>query len=436
MAREYEIRIPGLSQVFRFAPPQEMTVEAKRAVIRRAREKSPMPGFLQWIPRVINIIDDAQDILTTGLTLAKPLLRRIPGRFVPVLGWVLLANDILNISTALLSTAAGGAVPKKVVKNMMEQFGKGKYKPTASMKRFFGKTNKLSFALQAAQASETITGYGLSLGGIMGVITDSFWSIMRIAQGRKVTITTPPEFSAIDKASRFLIQTFTFYWGGGFLTKDQEMLIHCARKIATDICSESVDYGGRAGRIRKAESFLIPNIVPWNDISRRALIAEGVDPDVDQLPLLLDGNVNTTFGEAIVSVNSEHLRTQNGLKNLYGKTDEANINQLILDETGIQTTEALQTRGRQYTYEFTVDQRMVLRAVEFGIFPPDGVNVTVTKVAEWSNLLQTIITQVGAQVPPERMMRTVMTTVFGGYQEGAPSLRVATDPVSSPVRLD
>ena len=469
MATEYEIKIPGAKQIFRFAPPSTLSQEAKQALIQRSRDKSPVPGFLQWIPGVINVLDDAQDILITGLTLAKPLLRRLPLRFVPVLGWVLLANDILNISTAILATGIGGAFPKKIAKNVMEFYAKARFNPTGGTKAFFGKTNKLSFALQAAQASQTITGYGLSLGGIMGMITDTVWGTLRVLQGNKVTIKGPPPDDIFGKAGRFLIQTFGWDWSSKILTKEQEMTVLCAKKIAIDMITEGSEVGSKISRMSQADSVLVPNVRPYIESSRRALIAEGIDPDVDQFPLSRVADTKATFGDVIAEVNQHHLESQMDLKTMFGATEEAVVNQCVMDEAGIFVTEWLQPEEKQYQYDFTLDQSIVLRSYEMGLIPavttyefvrnrisvmpgwtlvifhrgiyswkrrittpveptPEQVELFAIRVKFWMD-------SVGASVPSIRNIRSAMTDVWGGWIEVEKDPRTPTEQSFSPVRL-
>ena len=61
-----------------------------------------------------------------------------------------------------------------------------------------GVRSKLSFAVQGLQASETLTGYGLQLGGVMGALSDTVWASLNYMN----TLYNPIGFADID--SRFL----------------------------------------------------------------------------------------------------------------------------------------------------------------------------------------------------------------------------------------
>src|SRR3989304_3781074 len=85
----YRIQIPGMKGFVSVPAEKKLTPEVKDIIIKRYMAKySPVPRKLQWIPGVINQIDDAQDLLSVALTLGKPLLRKLPGRFIPGLAFL------------------------------------------------------------------------------------------------------------------------------------------------------------------------------------------------------------------------------------------------------------------------------------------------------------------------------------------------------------
>jgi hypothetical protein len=94
----YTVNFPGLTDFLKF--PGLETKEIRRERYERFKaSRSALPQALQWIPPLITKLDNAQDMIFTGLALAVPLLKWIGARFVPFLGWALLANDLLNAFT-------------------------------------------------------------------------------------------------------------------------------------------------------------------------------------------------------------------------------------------------------------------------------------------------------------------------------------------------
>lgn len=91
----FTITIPGLSDFLR--APFINTPEIRRERAQRARSSnSPLPQGLQWIPKLLNKLDDAQDLLFTVAALAIPIARWFGVRSIPGLGIALTVNDLLN----------------------------------------------------------------------------------------------------------------------------------------------------------------------------------------------------------------------------------------------------------------------------------------------------------------------------------------------------
>lgn len=369
MAQEYEVRIPGASNIFKFGPGPKRTVAQKRAIIQRMRAKSPLPGFLQWIPSAINLLDDVQDIMITGLVLAKPLLRRIPLRFVPVLGWVLTINDLINLTNAVLATGILGSVPKKVAKNTVIFFSKFRYGQTARVDSFMGKTAWLSFALQAAQASQTITGVGLALGGIMGMITDTFWGIIRLLGGAKVTIKGPPPDDIFAKAARVITQSAPVRFIKDLFSGRECQEIICGHKIAVDILAENPNESVVVSRLSEMGGIQVPQVEPSDPGTIEALQAEGIPIGGEQKGLYPQASINDTFAQMVTKSAAGNVKHEQTLKDLFGETEDAVFNQCIFDEANIQTAETMMETGNLYKFRWTVLGLVMLTMYEQGWFP-------------------------------------------------------------------
>jgi hypothetical protein len=91
----FTIAVPGLSDLVRIPGIDSKATRFERFQ-RYQASRSPLPQFLQPFVAILNKLDDAQDLLFTALVLARPLIRWVGARFIPYLGWALLANDILN----------------------------------------------------------------------------------------------------------------------------------------------------------------------------------------------------------------------------------------------------------------------------------------------------------------------------------------------------
>jgi hypothetical protein len=95
---DYTINIPGITDILRI--PGLETKELRRERFLRMKTSVPaLPRVLQWIPPLINKLDDAQDLLFTGLALAWPILRLLGRPFLGPLGILLTVSDLLNLGT-------------------------------------------------------------------------------------------------------------------------------------------------------------------------------------------------------------------------------------------------------------------------------------------------------------------------------------------------
>lgn len=119
-ADPYTVKIPGFDDIVKTGASSNAE-EKKDKVNRFKLENSALPDFLKWAPPLLNKLDDAQDILQTGLLLAWPILKKASGlvyqgtmrvaagsipivrsvapRILGPLGILLTVNDLLNMAT-------------------------------------------------------------------------------------------------------------------------------------------------------------------------------------------------------------------------------------------------------------------------------------------------------------------------------------------------
>ena len=272
-AKNPAINIPAWNGIIRVGPRPIVTSEdwATQRAFERAGQASPLapaiqaeigrrrdfarsipdsatPGYMGGLSQFINAVDNVQDFAATlavagylglqgtalGLGALAGVLRpslagvallgaRAAGRFVPVVGWLLLASDILNLITKLAvrfgpfyALACGGprdglaaaAVPfmanaffrglgrmlprrigvpalradkgnKAKIGGAAARHPGGRFSRGGQASRYAGLTPSFATAITAAQVGADMTGYGVSLGGIMGAISDTAFSTAR-----------------------------------------------------------------------------------------------------------------------------------------------------------------------------------------------------------------------------------------------------------------
>jgi hypothetical protein len=202
----YTVRIPQWDDIIHLEPTalktkDQIKDEKKEALVRIL--ESPAPEWARKYSTVMTWIDNIQDTSSVVIPLINLLWRAAPkimSKFLGAFGWVLLGYDLLNLANAV------GRAPLTPMKSKREicRYVKGnpftkfaQWKRTERIKSW--KPNLADF-IQAAQVSDQFTGVGLSLGGIMGAITDSFIGAYRYATGEPVHWSTdPPDVSTLDK---------------------------------------------------------------------------------------------------------------------------------------------------------------------------------------------------------------------------------------------
>ncbi len=392
----YTIDIPGAADIFILPTNKWNSFDAKVQRIRRMKTRvSPVPKSLNWIPSAINYIDDVQDLLTVSLTLAKPLLRRLPARFVPYLGWVLLANDVLNISTLILGTAVGGTTPKRIGRETADFMQAIRTRGLRRVEPFLNETNWLGFALQAAQVSLNLTGYGLRLGGIFGAISDTFWGTIRALGGAKVIIRTPPPSDPLGKAIRVLSQSHVGTYLKDVWDQDEWKEIAAANNLAIGIIEEEVirrqkrtqqAIGEQAvvfnssfvtRKIKKREARLaktqVPVYKPWNRLTKFALSDIGPYPGIHATDISEDLYTGNTFLD--VAQKGVELTTEvDAIHNtLFARSGQGPYTQAMQSQAGATIWELMHGSTGIMHHQFYRYQNIFYRAIENGVFPPPNV---------------------------------------------------------------
>lgn len=211
--RVWTIDVPEVDDILQFGVPE--SEEARLAKWLRYQNRSTaLPELFQSLPQIINYVDDAEDILGTALIAAKYLVPKLLVRFTPIVGWAVMADDVLNGITGVLAVplSAGGmsrfgrAAKAEGLRGLIHSVG-GR---SASVQRgdefMNARSSGLGFALQAGQVLDSFTGFGLQLGAVMGMVTDAFWATVRYGEADRVVVSLPPPDDLIGKAARLLLQ--------------------------------------------------------------------------------------------------------------------------------------------------------------------------------------------------------------------------------------
>lgn len=364
------IQIPGFSDIVKIPLIDTPELKADR-ITRMKAAVSPVPQALQWIPDAINFLDDIQDTLSLALILAKPLLRRIPAALLGPLGWLLLANDVLNFGTQLLATVQLSRFPKRDLLEISKGYRTGRAaRMNAAMIFLQNRTAWLPFVITAGQVSYNYTGYGLQLGTIMGAITDGIWSLWSAVQGKQVRIIPPPPSDPIMQASKTLSQSWLIPYMAPALTTDEKKLVIAGHAAAFSLLSG-------AGSPKLDDSLLdayghsqFPGYRVQNENSIAALRNDGFSiGDLDARPDWYDA-----FGGEMYDAVRRSIATQPHLDQFFAETlpldADGTAMQLLYEQSAVDVWDVYTEDTNNWEPLVTPYERLLSRQFHENCFPP------------------------------------------------------------------
>ncbi|KKN27134.1 hypothetical protein LCGC14_0867520, partial [marine sediment metagenome] len=262
----YKIHIPQFSDIFTWnvtpePSPAELQLyrqkkvkelgEARYAAIKalmlKKRENylrilaSPTPQFIQNAASVLTTLDDVNDVLGTAAVVARIVARRLPAMAAKFLlgpaGWALVGADIAGLALKLYS------LPFKArrLQHELNETLKGNPLSKKGKLRRLNKLKRLRISkgelIEALQTTDNMFGVGISLGGIMGLLTDIPAGIYHHIRGEKVTVTgLPKTLDFLDLPWTRLFKSVSQLFQGDTNLPDEELN---KAIVATNLASRS-----------------------------------------------------------------------------------------------------------------------------------------------------------------------------------------------------
>jgi len=174
---------------------------------------SGTPDYMKGSGEVLTALDNIQDLASTLATIGRLALWGLPrllGRFVPIVGWAVLASDLLNLlsfigtlATPVYALLCGGpkealaaGVPGFLFKRALKaQTWKGMlanpFSRAGRLKiraRSLGRLPGFSNLVEVAQVTQALWGYGLALGALVGAFFEASFAAERALRGEKTRI--------------------------------------------------------------------------------------------------------------------------------------------------------------------------------------------------------------------------------------------------------
>lgn len=368
---ETVIQLPGIQDIFRV--PALESVELKRERIIRWRENqkhSPLPSSLQWMPRAINDLDNVQDFLITALILGKWIAPWLLERFIPYVGWLLLLSDGLNAANAIMETVTAGPTGKTLLKDTVMLAVGGRDARILRATEWMASAHVASFLWQAPQVLQSLTGYGLALGGIFGCISDSIWGAIRAAGGRRARLELPPAADLTMKAARVLLGSGEQQYMSTVANADETTLMVMAHYAAVQVVAPLATQSLLSERADAWASTQVATEPLWCPASREALAAERFDPDALQYPVSPDPRPYQTYGHVTADAAHAAGHLEQGMASTVADQPIGWDLQQIAATSARQTLDLLAGQAGAAVPQLRAEEVILMLAIEAGIFPP------------------------------------------------------------------
>jgi len=195
------INVPGFNDIFHLRPKAKITEEelTEHRARRKRREPSNLserqleeldrrrerykrmkqshtPDLVRSISTVMTALDDVEDGLITFAVLGRlmvKLLPRLMGRFIPVIGWALLAADIINLFQILSWLPCSPTSAKRTKEDLTSRNPFGRVAKLKRAKKIARVVPTFGECLEVAQTTDQLFGVGVCLGSIVGMFVDA-----------------------------------------------------------------------------------------------------------------------------------------------------------------------------------------------------------------------------------------------------------------------
>ena len=218
----YTLTVPGLTDIFKWGEPPPMNsaermwwgrdemgffppgrleelaaIKAKKTAKFEAMLGAPTPSIISNAGSVMCAIDDAQDAISTlaciGSVARAVAPRMIARALLGPVGILWAVADLLNLLQAAPMACLGKLNPKRLYARYKRGCPKQTRLKMWDTKRLSRAVPRQADWIQAAQVTTSVFGYGICLGPLVGLVTDTVSGLVRTFKGEKVKVKIPWE---------------------------------------------------------------------------------------------------------------------------------------------------------------------------------------------------------------------------------------------------
>jgi hypothetical protein len=246
---------------------------------------SPSPIWYQNIASAMTFIDDLEDALSTVAMIARIAARFAPRLFGKLfrgpIGWIMLINDLLNISQLITCLPFGAFSKKRIMEDLvlMNPFTKkAKLKRAMRFRRWWPSFGDI---IETAQTTDNVFGIGLSLGPLVGFMADSIFGTYRMIRGDDVQWGSepPPLFPHELIAMRAFRALPVMFLGGDAISDDDRFMAIITANLSLQVIRAYSEEWNLLDHLENIDDIELIPPAPTNLLTRRALEEAGMNPD-------------------------------------------------------------------------------------------------------------------------------------------------------------
>jgi hypothetical protein len=360
-------------------------------------------------------LDNAQDLLFTGLALAWPLFKLLGPRFAGPLGVLLTINDGLNLATCILANLAPAGHPKAKCLNIIADTVVNRKFFIGRAERFLLKFPWRSFLIQAPQALNSLTPYGLQLGTIMGAMSDLTWALIRAPWNGLPQIKGPPPSDPLSKAARYLSTPPWHYYHSALFTYEEHWMLSAADVIATGLLMQSETPYALGAREMLLADTPVPDVEVWHPETAAIIAAEGFNPGQRQRPPTADLPAGATYGQTMQHIGAHFPTWLENVRLDFPASDDATALMLMLAQNGQAVLDWYAPPGADIAPVFSFEELTIAHSFQYNIFPPQ--DATPMQVAYYLQRCAEIAAGRARNYASADDMKSAMFDAFGSWEE-------------------
>ena len=320
----YQITIPGLSDIVKFGNVPEPDAEELKAYRRKdhsgmtqsrydevkqllaakkasfqAMMASPNPTWLTNIGSIMQFLDDTNDSLGTAAIIARAGAQLLPKSLAGLMsgpaGWLWTAAQMVGFISTVLQSPFARMANKNALKNVSSANPISKEMKLRKAKFLKRVVPSQGEVIEALQVTNSVLGWGLSLGPILGAFEEAITGPIRVLQGHKVTVKWPFRLPTQWEVSQFLgLQAVQMLMTGSDDLPDE---IHLKASLASTMAIKSLwPYFQEYNPMENIEGLEYIIMTPPKlkyPSSRQILLDEGINPDDHVGFIHAEGSDNT-----------------------------------------------------------------------------------------------------------------------------------------------